>query len=130
MMHGPLPVPTEFDRPYWEAGRDGVLQMPQCDSCHKINFPPVKRCPNCGSTAHHWKVLSGRGKIWSWVIFAKQYFPDMPPPYTVLRVELEEGPFLITNLVDSDGRELTKDAPVRVVFQQAGDIFLPQFTFA
>jgi hypothetical protein len=49
---------------------------------------------------------------------------------TVLRVELEEGPFLITNLVDSDGRELTKDAPVRVVFQQAGDIFLPQFTFA
>jgi hypothetical protein len=35
----------------------------------------------------------------------------------------------MTNLVDSGGREPEIGAKVRVVFQPAGDIVLPQFTF-
>jgi uncharacterized OB-fold protein len=54
----------------------------------------------------------------------------MPPPYTVVRVQLKEGPYMLGNLVDADGRALTKDAPMRVVFRPAGDLVLPHFTFA
>jgi uncharacterized OB-fold protein len=128
-MPGLLPIPTEVDRPFWEAGRDGVLRLQRCDSCGHIFFPPGRRCVACGSPELVWTEMSGKGEIWSWVVMHKQYFPDMPPPYVVLRVRLAEGPYLMTNLVDSGGREPEIGAKVRVVFQPAGDIVLPQFTF-
>jgi len=73
--------------------------------------------------------MSGRGAIWSFVVMHKQYFPDAPPPYVVLRVKLDEGPYLMTNLVGAEGRAPEVGAKVKVVFEKAGDIYLPQFTF-
>jgi uncharacterized OB-fold protein len=127
-MHGPLPVPTRLERPYYESGRDGKLRLQRCTACGHTYFPPNARCVACGSRDVRWTEMSGRGRIWSWVIFRKQYFEQMPTPYTVVRVQLEEGPYLITNLVDAAGREPAIDAPVRAVFQRIGDLYLPQFT--
>jgi uncharacterized OB-fold protein len=129
-MAVPLPDPTDVERPYWEAGREGVLRMQRCPPCEKPFFPPANRCPACGSTDIHWVDLSGRGKIWSWVVFHRAFFPAVPIPYTTVRVQLDEGPFLITNLVEEDGREPTGGAPVHVVFQASGDLFLPQFALS
>ena len=36
----------------------------------------------------------------------------------------------MANLVDTHGREPTIGAALRVVFEPAGEIYLPQFTFA
>jgi uncharacterized OB-fold protein len=129
-MHGPLPVPTRVDRPFWESGRDGVLRLQRCTPCGHLFFPPGRRCVACGSRELEWTALSGRGTLWSWVVFHKQYFDDLPPPYVVVRVKLEEGPFLMTNLVDTRGREPEIGAALRVVFEPAGRLYLPQFTFA
>jgi uncharacterized OB-fold protein len=129
-MHGPLPVPTEVDRPFWEAGRDGVLRMQRCQPCGHLFFPPGRRCVACGSPELSWTALSGRGTIWSWIVMHKQYFAKLPPPYVVVRVKLEEGPCLLTNLVDLRGREPAIGAALRVVFEPAGELYLPQFTFA
>jgi len=126
-MPGPLPIPTEVDRPYWEAGRDGVLRLQRCTPCGHLFFPPGRRCVACGSPELRWTDLSGRGAIWSWVVMHKQYFPEAPPPYVVVRVRLEEGPYLMTNLVESAGRLPEIGARVRVVFERAGEIYLPQF---
>ena len=128
-MHGLLPVPDSVDRSYWQSGRTGVLSLQQCKTCRKVLFPPGRRCPDCASADLAWIALSGRGTIWSWVVFHRKYFPEMPPPYTVVRVQLAEGPFLITNLVDADERTPSIGAPVRVVFKQTGGLFLPQFRF-
>ncbi|MBN9425083.1 MAG: OB-fold domain-containing protein [Burkholderiales bacterium] len=126
-MHGPLPDRDPFDQPYWDAARAGSLQMQRCRSCDRFYFPPSPRCAHCASTQVAWTGLSGRGRIWSWVVFQRRYFSDMPPPYTVLRVRLDEGPFLIANLVDAGDRAPTMDAPVHVVFRPAGSLVLPQF---
>jgi uncharacterized OB-fold protein len=127
-MSFPIPVPTDIDLPYWEAGRDGVLRMQRCAPHDHLVFPPGRRCPVCGDKDLRWTDLRGRGRIWSWVVFHKAFFEGAQTPYTVVRVKLDEGPFLIANLVDSDGREPAEGAPVRVVFEPAGDIYLPQFT--
>ncbi len=75
--------------------------------------------------------MSGRGVIWSWTEIHKQYFPGMaPPPYVVVRVRLEEGPYLMANMVGTATRRPEIGAPVRVVFEQAGELFIPQFIFA
>ena len=130
MMHGPLPAPNQFDRPFFDSAREDLLRLPKCEACGHLFFPPAKRCPACGGMKLVWTVLSGRGRLWSWVVFHRQYFADMPPPYTVVRVQLEEGPYLLGNLVDTNGREPFKDAPMRVVFKPTGELVLPHFTFA
>ncbi|GIW07701.1 MAG: hypothetical protein KatS3mg060_2506 [Dehalococcoidia bacterium] len=124
-MPGPLPDPTEVDRPYWEGARAGVLRLQRCAACRQLLFPPARRCPQCDGDALRWEDLRGRGRIWSWVVFRRQYFPAMPPPYIVVRVRLDEGPLVIANLV---GGEPAIDAPVRAVFHDTGrGLVLPQF---
>lgn len=128
-MSGPLPTPSRIDRTYWESGRDGLLRLQQCTACDHLFFPAGVRCVACGSPELKWAPVSGKGTIWSWVRFDKQYFAELPPPYIVLRVELDEGPMLMTNLVEAGDRSPQIGDRVRVVFEEAGDIFLPQMTF-
>jgi uncharacterized OB-fold protein len=50
-------------------------------------------------------------------------------PYLLAVVELEEGPRLLTRLVQADGAALRAGLPLRVVFEEAGEgIVLPKFT--
>jgi uncharacterized OB-fold protein len=131
MSHGPAPQPNDLDRPYWESGRDGVLRLQRCAGCGHVFFPPAHRCVRCGARDLIWSPMSGRGVIWSWTEMHRQYFPGCaPPPFVVVRVRLEEGPCLLTNLVGSGDRRPQIGAPVRVVFEPAGALFLPQFRLA
>jgi uncharacterized OB-fold protein len=60
----------------------------------------------------------------------QQYFAGFREdlPYVVLFVKLDEGPMMMTNLVDSDRHQLQCEAPVEVTFVDATDeITLPQF---
>lgn len=129
-MHGLLPIPNAIDWHYWESSRKEVFSLQQCQECRHILFPPGARCPKCNAKTLEWITLTGRGVIWSWVVFHRKYFPDMPPPYTVVRVQLAEGPFIITNLVDTGDREPSIGASVKVCFRQVGQLVLPQFTLA
>jgi uncharacterized OB-fold protein len=128
MTYGPPPQPNDLDRPYWESGRDGVLRLQRCAVCGQVFFPPGRRCVRCGAQDLIWSPMSGRGVIWSWTEMHRQYFSGCePPPFIVVRVRLAEGPYLLTNLVGCGDRRPQVGAPVRVVFEPAGALFLPQF---
>ncbi len=127
-MPGPLPEPSPVDQPYWDAAREHRLLLQECERCSHLLYPPASLCPACNSTALRWREMSGKGRVWSWVVMHRRYFPDMPPPYTVVRVRLEEGPFIMANLVESDSGKLAMEAEVEVVYQHLPDGFvLPQF---
>ena len=50
-------------------------------------------------------------------------------PYVLAYVELDEGPRLMTNIVDCDPATVAIDMPVRVVFHDTGEgNALPRFT--
>ena len=55
--------------------------------------------------------------------------PGFTAPYVIAVVELDEGPRLLTNLVeiDPDPEVLPLDLPVEVVFETVGEIALPMF---
>lgn len=65
--------------------------------------------------------------------YAIQYRPQAPgfePPYITAIVQLEEGPRMLTNLVDIEPHpaKITCDMPVAVTFQELSDeINLPVF---
>ncbi|MBV1867573.1 MAG: OB-fold domain-containing protein [Marinosulfonomonas sp.] len=50
-----------------------------------------------------WKRASGTGKLASFVTFHREYHPDFPPPYNVSIIRLDEGPFVLSTLVDLSG---------------------------
>jgi uncharacterized OB-fold protein len=74
--------------------------------------------------------VSGRGTIFTFTENFQQFHPDVPPPYVIAIVVLDEQDDLRlpTNIVDCDPAALECGAPVRVVFEQQGEIFVPLFT--
>jgi len=126
----PLPRPNEDSAPYWEAAHRGELRMQRCGACGHVRFPPALLCPRCLSEQHEWTPLSGRGKVYSWIVVHQSQHPafNADAPYNVAIVELEEGPRLHTNLVDCANDQIHIGMPVEVVFERVSDdCSMPKF---
>lgn len=99
----PLPATDGMDGPFWAAAKNGELVIQACSSCGKLRFPPRPMCPACNSREREWKKMSGRGRIWSFVVPHPPLLPAFndQAPYNVITVELEEDPTvrLVGNLV-------------------------------
>jgi len=125
----PLPMPTEDSAAYWEGTRAGELRAQRCVACGHLRWPPATHCPKCLSADHAWVKLSGRGKVFSWIVVHKSQHPAFwGDPFNVAIVELDEGPRLHTNLVEVDPAAIRIGLPVQVVFEKQNDeITLPRF---
>ena len=99
-------------------------------------------CPECRSLANEWVKLSGKGRVWSYVVPHPPLLPAYTEfaPYNVIAVELDEDPSLrlIGNLVKSaqgalnevDPHSIKIGEPVRVVFAKVDDVHLPRWVRA
>jgi uncharacterized OB-fold protein len=126
----PLPKPNRASQPYWDATKRHQLTVLRCNACGHKWLPPADRCPKCLAHDPEWVEASGRGKVWSWIVMHQRYFAafEAELPYNVAMVELEEGPRLMTNLVDVDPAQIRCDMPVQVVFEDVTpEITLPKF---
>jgi len=129
----PLPVITEENRPFWEGCKRGVLLLQYCETCQHYQFYPRLYCMECGATTLHWEQASGRGVIYSYTIISQNKSPEFSndPPYNVAIIQLEEGPRMMSNIVDAAPADLRVDVPVTVVFDPVSDsISLPRFRLA
>ena len=126
----PLPRPNALSLPFWDGLRRHELLLQQCTACAHVWFPPSTRCPKCLSSEYGWSRAGGRGRVWSWIVMWQRYFPafEADIPYNVAYVELEEGPRLMTNIVDVENDAIYCDMPVQVVFEDVTpEITLPKF---
>ncbi|MBU2534160.1 MAG: Zn-ribbon domain-containing OB-fold protein [Alphaproteobacteria bacterium] len=124
-----LPKPTPESQHYWDGAKQGELRLQACNSCEQHYFPPRPFCPKCGSRDVKVVKASGKGRLYSYIINHLPS-PGFTPPFTVAIVELEEGPRLMTNLleIDPDPEKLVLDMPLEVTFEKINDeITLPQF---
>lgn len=132
-MTFPAPEITDLNRPYWDGLAAGELRHLHCKTCGHNWLPAREACPNCLAPDPVWQSASGRGRIVSWVVYHKAYhdaFADRVP-YDVTLVELDEGPRLLTNVVDSDaGRALSVGARVELKIEREGDLALARFRLA
>jgi uncharacterized OB-fold protein len=115
----PEPRRNVYEERFWEFVEKHDLRLQKCSECGTFRYPPSGVCHRCLSDAYDWIPLSGRGTILSWVVFHRQYFPEIPVPYTVVAVETEEGPILITDLVHADGADPRVGRPVRLCYETA-----------
>jgi uncharacterized OB-fold protein len=76
-----------------------------------------------------WFRASGRGTLYSYVIHHRPV-PGFTPPYSIAVVQLEEGPRMMTNIVNcpQTPEAIELDMPVEVVFTRIAEgVLLPQF---
>ncbi|HEX8968154.1 MAG TPA: OB-fold domain-containing protein [Chloroflexota bacterium] len=113
----PEPRKNVYEAPFWEFVQQHELRLQRCSECNTYRYPPGPACFRCLSEDSKWVPLSGSGRLLSWVVFHRQYFPELPIPYYVAAVETKEGPILIANLLNLGERQPRLDMPVRVVYE-------------
>jgi uncharacterized OB-fold protein len=127
----PVPLPDEISSFYWEGAGRGELLVQRCSSCAQLQYPPDVACVHCQGLGLEPEAVSGRGHVWSFARIERLFHEGFADalPYVVALVELEEQPglHLLTNVVDADGVEVAIGLPVEVVFEDRGEVVLPQF---
>ncbi|TWF47418.1 Zn-ribbon domain-containing OB-fold protein [Neorhizobium alkalisoli] len=120
----PAPEPSPDSLPFWQAANRGEFLIKQCEECDQAHWYPRPCCPFCASAKTVWRQASGRGKIYSY-----SYLRRMAEPYVIAYVTLEEGPTMMTNIVDCDPEALSIGQPVTLVFKpsQDGEQAVPLF---
>ncbi len=123
----PLPSPDALTQPFWDACRNGALEVMVCGECEHRFLPAAPCCPRCWSQQVSMTEVSGRGRVFSFVVYRRTYHPALPAPYVVALIELEEGPRLISNVIGCEPERVAIDMPVQVVFERVEDFALPRF---
>lgn len=129
-----LPTPkirvTSDTVQFWEAAAQGRLHLPRCDGCGLVIWYPRPVCPDCHGSDITWFDSPGSGVVHSFTVMRKGQGPWAEhAPYVVAFVDLDDGPRMLTNLVDCDPDTVAIGTPVRVVFDAAGEhAAVPRFT--
>jgi len=88
---------------------------------------------SAGNTDLEWFEASGRGRVVSWAFVPRRVAgSDRPLELTIGLVQLDEGPWWWTQLVDIDRAAVAQGLRVRAVFPKSGpgesDEYVPVFT--
>jgi len=108
---------------FWAFTLDEQLRLQRCSDCGKFRWPPGPTCDRCLSDNVEWAAVSGAATVLSWTTFRRGYFPEYPPPHTVVALELAEGPLFISYLVDIDASELREGMALELRWTSGEDRF-------
>ena len=129
-MRFDLPTPDAETRPFWDAAKEGRFLLRHCLECGRNHFYPRPFCPKCWGARVEWVEASGRAVVYTYSIVVAN---DLPPfnervPYVAAVVDLEEGPRVMTNVVDCEFDDLRIGMPVEVDYRAiSDDITIPVF---
>src|SRR6516165_11386461 len=84
---------------FWDGTKTGELRLQRCNACGKVYFPPRPFCPACAARDVAVFAAIGKGRLYSYVIHHRPV-PGFTPPYAIAVVELDEGPRMMTNIID------------------------------
>ncbi|RJP34044.1 MAG: Zn-ribbon domain-containing OB-fold protein [Actinobacteria bacterium] len=129
-MLKPLPIPTKWSQPFWDAAKEHRLVLKKCSTCGNIDHPPYLYCTACQADEHEWIEASGKGTLYAYAVnhfgVPFPFWDDMP--YVLAMVDLPEGPRMISNIVECDIEKLANGMELEVVFDDvSGEITLPKW---
>ena len=97
-------------REYSEALKENKLLGLKCHNCDTVTAPPRMVCRKCGSSEMEIIELTGNGKNQTFtVINIPAEGREEECPYIVVLVELDEGPWIMGNLVDIEPEEASME---------------------
>jgi uncharacterized OB-fold protein len=125
----PDPVAAD-DARFWAFVTAGELHLQRCAACGTFRHPPRPVCAVCGSRAQEWVPAAGRGEVWAATVIHPPTLPAFAArtPYRAVVVRLEEGVYLVGNVVDDEAEDVAIGMPVEVAITQVdAGLRLPLF---
>jgi uncharacterized protein len=120
----PFPLSNSETQPFWDAAVEGRFILKKCTACGRTHWYPRAICPFCFSDKTQWQPASGKGRIYSFSVMRRA-----SEPYAIAYVTLEEGPTILTNIVNCDFDALKVGQNVMLVFRPSeGGPPVPMFT--
>ncbi|MDP7619501.1 MAG: Zn-ribbon domain-containing OB-fold protein [Dehalococcoidia bacterium] len=126
----PIPVADAVTQPFWDGTKEGELRVQRCQACGNRFFYPRERCPTCLSDKLEWGAVSGKGRIYSFIVVRQPGNPAFNDdvPYIYALIQLDEGMRMNGNVKVDDVESVNIDDRVEVYFDKlSDDIFLPQW---
>ena len=124
----PMPRPTVFSQPFWDACKRGELTFQRCNACGGIVFIPQAACTHCLSPDLRWERSAGKGAVYSWTVVWRPQTPAFEIPYAIAIIDVDEGYQMMTNIIDVDPSTLEVGQRVEVSFHKMNDeITMPYF---
>lgn len=131
-LQKPGPQASPLSQPFWDAAREHRLLLQYCPDSDRWVFYPRALDPHSWSTNLEWRQASGRGTVASFIVVHKPGHPAFVEdvPYVVALIDLEEGPRLLSNVVECPVHQVRIGMPVRVHWVEQGGVVLPMFRLA
>ena len=118
-------VRDEETSAFFDAAAAGTLVVQVCGDCGHRQFPQpftpgTSRCHGCASSDLSWQPVSGQGNLVTWTVLQNRPQPDgTPAPVVIIGViELDEGPWVHTQLRDVTIHDLTSGLRLIVDFER------------
>ncbi|GAA4980330.1 putative OB-fold protein [Nonomuraea thailandensis] len=113
---------------FWEGVNRGELRVQSCADCGELRHPPGPLCPRCRSAERAYRLASGTGTLFSYVVHHHPPVPGRQTPFVVGVVELPEGVRVVGNVVDCPVEEVRIGMPLRVTYRRMDDrLVLPMW---
>ncbi|CAM4278175.1 putative nucleic-acid-binding protein containing a Zn-ribbon [Mycobacterium basiliense] len=89
------------------------LLVERCEACARWAHPATGECPDCGAPLVV-RPVSGQGIVFTFTVNYHPYNPDIPTPYVIALVELDEqrGLRVAANIVDCEPDAVRCGMPV------------------
>jgi uncharacterized OB-fold protein len=118
------PQESPDNKAFWDAARAGRLLVARCNDTGRFFMYPRRVSPFTLSGNVEMVEARGTGEIYSYSIARGK------EPFCVAYVKLDEGPIMLSNIVDADLDALACGQRVRVVFKASenGGAPVPMFT--
>lgn len=107
------PAVTLESKPFFDAAEQGKFLIKRCTACGEAHWYPRTICPVCHSDQTVWEESPGDGVVYSFSIMRK----SPTGPYALAYVTLNEGPNVLTNIVDIAPDDLKIGMAVKVKLQ-------------
>ncbi len=127
-----IPVANLDTKPFWDGCLEGRLLVQRCSHCGAWRHPPSPICPDCLADAHEWLPVCGRGTVYTFTVVheARRGWEKLTP-YVVAVIALDEGPHMLSNVVNIAPDSVAIGMPVEVIFAELdGTTKLPLFQAA
>lgn len=122
-------VKPGFADAWWQRVRAGECVVQKCEACAALQMYPRRRCIQCGSDQLGVAPVSGRGTLYTFTTVLRNAPSEFQAqlPYTLGVVLLDEGPRLLTRIIDCPQDQLVCDMPMRWKLAKIGGRMLPCF---
>nr|WP_090277350.1 OB-fold domain-containing protein [Mycolicibacterium komanii]CRL71699.1 putative nucleic-acid-binding protein containing a Zn-ribbon [Mycolicibacterium komanii] len=109
---------------WWAAVQDRTLMINACGSCGRNSLYARPFCPHCWSEDVRLAPATGRSRLYTWSVIHQNVAPFDAVPYVVAMVDLDEGPRLMTEIVDCPAERLSAGMQLEIGFREDDNGFV------